>query len=415
MTSTKKICVVGLGYVGLPLAIEFAKYFDVVGYDVCEERVHVLNSHRDPNGEVDSQALRSCTANWTADKAAIAGCDVFVVTVPTPVDDDNQPDLMPIMCASKLVGSVLQAGGLVIYESTVFPGCTETVCKPILEDCSALVHGVDFYLGYSPERVNPADKVNTISTITKVVSGCCNESTDIVEALYDSIIEAGTYRASSIKVAEAAKITENIQRDVNIALMNELSSVFNALDVDTFEVIKAASSKWNFIPFRPGLVGGHCIGVDPYYLISHANKNGVETPLMASARSVNEAVVGRVVSHVKKVGELTCKSKPRVLLMGLTFKEDCPDLRNSKSIVLAESLSEFSELHVMDPFVDENMFETLEVVSDFSGAPYDCIIISVLHKNFLSIDPPYLREALTPNGHVLDLLNGFSSIKDFSL
>ncbi|NRA15631.1 MAG: nucleotide sugar dehydrogenase [Oceanospirillaceae bacterium] len=408
----KKICVVGLGYVGLPLAIEFAKCYEVIGYDISSERVAFLDQHRDPNGEVSSDLLRESTARWSSLEADIAGSDIFIVTVPTPVDSSNNPDLSFLVSASRLVGSFLTSGGLVIYESTVFPGCTEEVCKPILESVSGLTHGQDFYLGYSPERVNPADRINTISKITKVVSGCCEQSSDMVDSLYQAIIEAGTYRAPTIKVAEAAKITENIQRDVNIALMNELSSVFNELDIDTFEVIKAASSKWNFIPFRPGLVGGHCIGVDPYYLIKHAANHDIATPLMTSARQVNEAVVGRVVSRVNR---LFPNRKPNILLMGLTFKEDCPDLRNSKAVLLAERLSVCSNVHAMDPFVGESVSDKYEIVSDFSGAPYDCVIISVLHSNFLSLDPNFIRELVLPQGKVFDLLNGFPTIKDYSL
>lgn len=410
--NTKKICVVGLGYVGLPLAVEFGKYFDVIGYDVSVDRVDVLKQHRDPNGEVPSDFLRESTARWSSTEDEIAGSDVFIVTVPTPVDESNHPDLHCLKDASELVGRFLKPGGLVIYESTVFPGCTEEVCKPILEEASGLKHGQDFYLGYSPERVNPADKVNTISKITKVVSGCCNESAKIVEGLYERVIEAGIHKASTIQVAEAAKITENIQRDVNIALMNELSTVFNELNIDTFEVLKAASSKWNFIPFRPGLVGGHCIGVDPYYLMARASERGIETPVMTSSRSVNEAVVERVVKRVK---QLEFGHKPRVLLMGLTFKEDCPDLRNSKSMVLADKLAEISDLHAIDPYVEGQISEQYEMVVDFSNAPYDCIIVSVRHKHFSNIQPDFLREVLSQQGKVFDLLNLYPSIKDYSL
>ena len=411
MTS-KKICIVGLGCVGLPLAIEFAKYFDVVGYDISGDRVRILNQHRDPNGEVEASELQASNAVWTSTPEDIKGSDVFIVTVPTPVDNNNQPDLTCLEDASRLVGSFLANGGLVVYESTVFPGCTEEVCKPILEKESGLRHGSDFYLGYSPERVNPADKVNTVSKITKLISGCCEESTHMVESLYNRVIEAGTYRASSIQVAEAAKITENIQRDVNIALMNELSTVFNKLDIDTFEVIKAATSKWNFIPFRPGLVGGHCIGVDPYYLIYRAAELEVETPLMNSSRMVNEAVVDRVINQVK---QLNVDGNPNVLLMGLTFKENCPDLRNSKSIVLAEKLAAISNLKAIDPFVKNQISDLYEIVNDFSGAPYDCVIISVRHKHFTNIQPNVLRGLLTDKGQVFDLLNLFPSIKDYSL
>lgn len=410
--SKNKICVVGLGYVGLPLAIELANCYDVIGYDISSERVSDLSKNIDPNGEVASDVLKNSTACWSSNKEDLTGNDIFIVTVPTPVDFNNNPDLSYLISASDLVGSYLKSGGLVIYESTVFPGCTEEVCKPVLENASGLIHGQDFYLGYSPERVNPADRINTISKIVKVVSGCCEKSGDMVSSLYSRIIEAGTYRAPTIKVAEAAKITENIQRDVNIALMNELSSVFNKLDVDTFEVIKAASSKWNFIPFRPGLVGGHCIGVDPYYLIKHAADHNIETPVMTSARQVNEAVVNRVVNRVK---HLDLNRKPNILLMGLTFKEDCPDLRNSKSVLLANNLSICANVHAMDPFVESAISDKYKIVNDFSGAPYDCVIISVLHSNFLNLDPKFIRELVLPKGKVFDLLNGFPSIKDFSL
>lgn len=411
MVNTQKICVIGLGYVGLPLAIEFSKYFKVIGYDLSEERIHTLNQCIDPNGEVDSKTLKNSSAVWSSNPEVMDESDVFIITVPTPVDKNNQPDLSCLESASELVGRALKPGGLVVYESTVFPGCTEDFCRPILEKSSGLIHGKHFYLGYSPERVNPSDKVNTVSKITKVVSGCCDESTDLVDSLYQKIIEAGTFRASSIKVAEAAKVTENIQRDVNIALMNELSIVFDQLDIDSFEVIHAASSKWNFIPFRPGLVGGHCIGVDPYYLIARAAELNVNTPLMNSARMINEAVVERVVAKVKSL----FSGRPRVLLMGLTFKEDCPDLRNSKSIVLANKLSECADVQAIDPYVKRQTSGTYSTVDDFSGGPFDCIIISVRHKNFIDIQPEFIRELLTPEGKVFDLLNAFPSIKDYSL
>jgi len=412
MVNVKKVCVVGLGYVGLPLAIEFAKHYTVVGYDVSEERVSILNQNRDPNGEVSERSLQESNAIWSSTIEVIDGCDVFIVTVPTPVDKNNQPDLSYLEKASLLVGNALKKGGLVIYESTVFPGCTEEFCKPILETISNLKHGQDFYLGYSPERVNPADKVNTVSKIVKVVSGCCVDSAEIVDNIYSKVIDAGTFKATSIKVAEAAKVTENIQRDVNIALMNELSSVFNQLDIDTYEVIRAASSKWNFIPFRPGLVGGHCIGVDPYYLIAKAAKENISTPLMKSAREINESVVDRIVS---KVMSLPLERKPKILLMGLAFKEDCPDLRNSKAMSLAYKLAGFTDLHAMDPYVGKQISESYKMVEDFSEAPYDCIIVAVKHKHFVGLQPELVRNLLTSNGQIFDLLNTFPSIKDYSL
>lgn len=412
MIKMEKICVIGLGYVGLPLAVEFAKYYNVTGYDISEERVAVLNKGLDPNAEVESSQLQQSSAKWTSGPESISDADCYIITVPTPVDADNKPNLSYLDSASRLVGGVLKKGAVVVYESTVYPGCTEEFCKPILEQVSGLKHGEDFYLGYSPERVNPSDKVNTVSKIVKVVSGCCDSSANAIDEMYARVIDAGTFLASSIKVAEAAKVTENIQRDVNIALMNELSRVFNKLDIDTFEVIDAASSKWNFIPFRPGLVGGHCIGVDPYYLISKAEEEGIDTPLMSSARLTNEAVVDRVVEKIK---ELSGSEKPKILQLGLTFKEDCPDFRNSKSMLLAEKLIKVAQLDVMDPYADKQVASPFSVVENFSNAPYDFVIISVRHKHFLDLDSSFIRELVTENGRVFDLLNVFPEVKDYSL
>lgn len=411
MANAQTVCIIGLGYVGLPLAIEFSKHFNVIGYDVSEKRIETLKRYEDPNREVDASTLKETKAIWTAEPEGIKDCNVFIITVPTPVNEQNEPDLSCLAQASELVGRFLKKGDLVVYESTVYPGCTEEYCKPILEQISGLIHGPDFYLGYSPERVNPSDKKNTVSNITKVVSGCSEQSADIVDALYQRIIRAGTFKASSIKVAEAAKITENIQRDVNIALMNELSTVFNQLDIDSFDVIKAASSKWNFIPFRPGLVGGHCIGVDPYYLISKAAQEGIATPLMSSARKVNEMVVDRIVNKVKQSFDPGSK----ILLMGLTFKEDCPDLRNSKSIALANELAEYAELHAIDPYVKHSISDRYKVVENFSQAPYDCIIISVRHENFMAIQAQSIKALVKPDGEIFDLLNAFPLVKDYSL
>lgn len=411
MKEINSICVVGLGYVGLPLAIELAKYYEVTGYDIKEARVQSIESNIDPNGEVPTKKLSEAIVTWTSDPNCIKGNDVYIVTVPTPVNQDNIPDLSFVVDASRTIGAVMKSGSIVVFESTVFPGCTEEVCKPTLEEASGLTHGEHFYLGYSPERINPADKTNTLATIKKIVSGCCDDSAEIIEHIYSQIITAGVYRASSIKVAEASKVTENIQRDVNIALINELSTVFNKLGIDTFEVLEAARTKWNFMPFRPGLVGGHCIGVDPYYLISRAQQVGVTTHLMSSARQVNESVVQRVVDNVKKC---ISEKNPKVLLMGLTFKENCPDIRNSKSIELGRRLTEFSVVDAMDPFVDDVQMAGMNIVNNFSNQPYDCVIISVHHSSFMSIDPEHFRSILSKDGLVFDLLNGFPSIKDYS-
>lgn len=411
MKKNHSICVVGLGYVGLPLTIELARHFKVTGYDISKKRVESIKLKIDPNGEVSTKDFEGVNVLWTHELSEIVDNNIYIVTVPTPVDSKKNPDLSHIINASEAIGNILKAGDLIIYESTVYPGCTEGICMQTLEKVSGLKHGVDFFLGYSPERINPADKTNSITTIKKIVSGCCEKSTNLVESIYSKIIDAGVHRASSIKVAEAAKVTENIQRDVNIALMNELSTIFNVLEIDTYDVLAAASTKWNFIPFKPGLVGGHCIGVDPYYLISKAKNEGVDTPVLSSARYVNEHVVDRV---IQKVRENFKNRTPKVLLMGLTFKENCSDTRNSKSIELGKRLQDFCSVHAIDPFVDSDSLNGLDIVNGFSDAPYDCIIISVMHRTFKNIDPDYLKSILCEDGLIFDLLNGFPDIKDYS-
>ncbi len=402
-----RIGVIGLGYVGLPLAVEFGKQYDTTGFDIREERIAELRRGRDHTLETEPKELRAAKRlRFTADLRELKRCQVFIVTVPTPIDEHKQPDLTPLERASDSVGKVLKRGDIVIYESTVYPGCTEEICVPILERVSGLQFNRDFFAGYSPERINPGDRQHRLPTIRKVTSGSTTEVARFVDKLYASIITAGTHAASSIKVAEAAKVIENTQRDVNIALINELAMIFNRLGIDTQEVLEAAGSKWNFLPFRPGLVGGHCIGVDPYYLTHKAQQIGYHPEMILAGRRINDNMALYVAGEVVRL--MTAKrihvKSSRVLVMGLAFKENCPDLRNSKVADVVRELGKYgAAVDVWDPWVNakEARHEYgIKLVSKPARSQYDGIVIAVAHREFLAMKPAELRR-LAKRKHVI--------------
>ena len=351
------LAVIGLGYVGLPIALEFAKKIKVVGFDINPDRVKMMQNHVDPSNELTSSDFEGCDITFTSNLEDLGNVKFFVVAVPTPIDSSKEPNIRPLISASETVGKVLKKGDYVVYESTVYPGCTEEDCIPVLENLSGLIFKEDFKVGYSPERINPGDKVNTLSSIIKVSSGCDKESAEEIAKVYELVVSAGVHRASSIKVAEAAKIIENTQRDVNIALINELSMIFNKMNINTYEVLEAAGTKWNFLKFSPGLVGGHCIGVDPYYLTHKAKELGFHAQIINSGRAMNDAMgayVGRTVAK-KVIAAGTPMKEARVLVMGATFKEDVSDIRNSKVVDVINELKSFScHVEVVDPHADSD-------------------------------------------------------------
>ena len=384
-----KLAIIGLGYVGLPLAVEFGKQRPVIGFDINQSRINALREGHDSTLEVSDQELKqACLLSYSADTADLEAANVYIVTVPTPIDEHKQPDLTPLRKASETIGKTLKHGDIVIYESTVYPGATEEECIPVLERVSGLVFNQDFFAGYSPERINPGDKEHRVTTIKKVTSGSTPEVADLVDALYNQIITAGTHKATSIKVAEAAKVIENTQRDLNIALINELAVIFNKMGIDTEAVLKAAGTKWNFLPFRPGLVGGHCIGVDPYYLTHKAQAIGYHPEIILAGRRLNDSMGAYVVSQLVK-----CMMKKRihvdgakVLIMGLTFKENCPDLRNTKVVDIVKELGEYNiEVDVYDPWVSaaEAQHEYgITPVKEPAVESYDGVVIAVGHNQF---------------------------------
>lgn len=408
-----KIGIVGLGYVGLPLAVLLAKKYRVVGFDINHTRVNQLNAGKDNTLEVSDDELKEvlqpndgnglvCSFN----AADMAQCTYYIVTVPTPVDKNNRPNLAALISASKTVGSVLKTGDIVIYESTVYPGVTEDECVPVLEHVSGLVFNRDFFAGYSPERINPGDKEHTVDKITKITSGSTPETAEKVDALYRSVISAGTHRAPSIKVAEAAKVIENSQRDINIAFVNELAKIFNLLDIDTHAVLEAASTKWNFLPFRPGLVGGHCIGVDPYYLAQKAQEAGYHPEIILAGRRVNDSMGGYVASQVVKLMIKTdvIVNGAKVLMLGITFKENCPDVRNTKIVDVVEALNDYGiTVDVYDPWANEEevMHEyNVQTTSVLPVSRYDAVILGVAHAQFKNLD---LKTLLNDKSIVYDV------------
>jgi len=392
-----RIAVIGLGYVGLPLAVEFAKKYPVIGFDINEPRIQELRQGKDSSLEVEPEELAAVSMTFTDQLEDIRGCNVYIVTVPTPIDDFKTPDLRPLISASRAVGQVIAKGDVVIYESTVYPGATEEDCIPVIEEISGLRFNQDFFAGYSPERINPGDKEHRVTTISKVTSGSTPEIADFVDDLYASIIVAGTHKASSIKVAEAAKVIENTQRDVNIALINELSLIFGKLGIDTEEVLKAAGTKWNFLPFRPGLVGGHCIGVDPYYLTHKAQAIGYHPAMILAGRRINDAMGSHVAGSVVKLmlqRGLTVNGG-RALIMGLTFKENCPDLRNTRvTDIIAELESYGMQVDVWDPWVSaeeaQHEYGITPVAAPDDGG-YEAIVVAVGHRQFGELGSQKIR------------------------
>ena len=395
----KKIAIIGLGYVGLPLAVEFGKYRDTLGFDINPTRIAELQSGQDHTLECSSEALHSAPhLHYSANAADLQAAQIFIVTVPTPVDQANRPDMTPLVKASETVGKVLKAGDIVIYESTVYPGATEEVCVPVLERLSGLKFNQHFYCGYSPERINPGDKVNTLTTIKKITSGSTPEVAEEVDQLYRQIIQAGTWKASSIKVAEAAKVIENSQRDLNIAFVNELSVIFDRIGIDTLEVLEAAGSKWNFLPFRPGMVGGHCIGVDPYYLTHKAEELGYHPQVILAGRRINDDMSRYAARNMVKYMLQNGIDVPRstVGVMGITFKENCPDIRNSKVADLVHELQHWGvNVVVSDPWADAEEVQheygiTLGSVS--TSSKVDALVVAVGHQEFREMPIPRLRE-----------------------
>lgn len=405
-----KLAVIGLGYVGLPLAVEFGKTRPVIGFDINQKRIKELNAGHDQTLEVDDEELKEANQlAFTAESNDLVACNVYIVTVPTPIDDHKRPDLTPLIKASETIGKTLKQGDIVVYESTVYPGATEEDCVPVLERVSGLTFNKDFYAGYSPERINPGDKEHRVTTIKKVTSGSTPEVAELVDALYRSIITAGTHKAESIQIAEAAKVIENTQRDLNIALINELAVIFNKLNIDTEAVLRAAGTKWNFLPFRPGLVGGHCIGVDPYYLTHKAQSIGYHPEIILAGRRLNDGMGAYVVSQLVKamLKKRIHVEGARVLVMGLTFKENCPDLRNTRVIDIVKELAEYNiEVDVYDPWVS-----TSEAQHEYAITPietpeqgkYDGVILAVGHHQFKKLGAEGIRTLAKPVGVVYDL------------
>ncbi|MEX0811246.1 MAG: nucleotide sugar dehydrogenase [Chitinophagales bacterium] len=415
-----KLAVIGLGYVGLPIALEFAKKISVIGFDINAKRVEMMKKNIDPSCELESEAFENTDIEFTADPADLKEATFFIVAVPTPVDEHKVPDLTPVLSASKGIGKVLKKGDYVVYESTVYPGCTEEDCLPILEEESGLKLNKDFKLGYSPERINPGDKEHTLPNIIKVVSGSDAESLDVIAKVYEIVVKAGVHRAPEIKVAEAAKIIENTQRDLNIALMNELSKIFDKVGINTYDVLEAAGTKWNFLRFFPGLVGGHCIGVDPYYLTYKANELGYKSEVILSGRRINDSmgeyVAKNVVQKIIKAGKPVAKSK--VLVMGATFKENVTDIRNSKVVDVINELKSYSvNVEVTDAYANSEEVETeygYKLISKI-GKGYDAVVVAVNHDKYLDLDEAYFKSIMTPKGILVDIKGIYrGKIKDLT-
>jgi UDP-N-acetyl-D-glucosamine/UDP-N-acetyl-D-galactosamine dehydrogenase len=404
-----KIGVIGLGYVGLPLSILLAKKFSVVGFDTAQERIADLRAFRDRTREVESSTLVQTKARFSNDPQDLAECNFYIVTVPTPIDDAKRPNLRPLLSACRTIGNVLSPGDVVVFESTVYPGATEEECVPVIAEVSGLVFNQDFVVGYSPERINPGDKTHTIDKIVKVTSGSTPEAADLIDRVYASVITAGTYRAATIKVAEAAKVIENTQRDVNIALVNELSNLFHKLNIDTLSVLAAAQTKWNFLPFRPGLVGGHCVGVDPFYLTHKAQQAGHHPEIILAGRRINDLMGEVVASRFVRllIGRGVNIATARLLILGFTFKENCPDIRNSRVIDVVTGLREYGcEVDIHDPWADAAEVADqygLALLSDIAPRVYDGVIMAVAHDEYRALGIKGIRAALKPNAPVFDV------------
>ncbi|MGA7539171.1 MAG: Vi polysaccharide biosynthesis UDP-N-acetylglucosamine C-6 dehydrogenase TviB [Steroidobacteraceae bacterium] len=413
-----RIGIVGLGYVGLPLAVEFGKHFDTVGFDIKPHRIAELARGRDSTLEVSRAELKSATRlSFSTDLESLKRCHVLIITVPTPIDEYKRPDLTPLVKASETVGKALRKGAVVVYESTVYPGCTEEICVPILERESGLKFNRDFFVGYSPERINPGDKEHRLTSIRKVTSGSTLEAAEFIDKLYASIIKAGTHRASSIKVAEAAKVIENTQRDVNIALINELALIFNRLGLDTEEVLNAAGTKWNFLPFRPGLVGGHCIGVDPYYLTHKAQEIGYHPEMILAGRRLNDNMALYVAGEIIKL--TTAKrihvKGARVLVLGVTFKENCPDIRNSKVIDVVRELEKYgAEVDIYDPWADAEECRHeygVRPIRTLAARRYEVAVVAVAHRQFRELGAEGVRRLCKKNHVLYDIKHVFPAAK----
>lgn len=414
----KKISVIGLGYVGLPIALEFAKQVPVVGFDIKDDRVEMMKNSIDPSNELTADDFKNRDIEFTANPSDLSECHFHIIAVPTPIDEHKMPDLTPVLKASETIGKILKKGDYVIYESTVYPGCTEEDCVPILEKLSGLKYMEDFKVGFSPERINPGDKIHTLTSIKKVTSGCDPESAENIAKVYEMVIKAGVHRASSIKVAEASKIIENTQRDVNIALMNELSMIFNIMDINTFEVLEASGTKWNFLNFIPGLVGGHCIGVDPYYLLHKAKELGYHARMINSGRAINDGMGSYVAEQTVK--QIIAKGKEitnsKVLVLGMTFKEDVTDIRNSRVIDILEELDKYNVAYdVIDPYADHEEVEAeygIKLVSNH-GDSYDACIVAVNHKEYIELKEDFFKNIMGEKGIILDIKGIFrDKIKD---
>ena len=403
-----KLAVIGLGYVGLPIALEFAKKISVIGFDIKEDRVEMMNNKIDPSRELASESFDGCDIRFTANIEDLREANFYIIAVPTPIDDHNLPDLTPVLKASETVGKVLKEGDYVVYESTVYPGATEEDCVPVLEKESGLKYIEQFKVGFSPERINPGDKVNTLTTIVKVSSGCDEESAENIAKVYELVIKAGVHRASSIKVAEASKIIENTQRDINIAFMNELSIIFNRMNINTFEVLEAAGTKWNFLKFFPGLVGGHCIGVDPYYLTHKAKQLGYHAQMINSGRFINDSMGGYVAKQIVKKLVKAEKNvqESKILIMGITFKENVSDIRNSKVVdVYRELLSYGVSVDVMDPYADsEEVKEEYQFdLTKEAAKDYDVVIAAVSHDKYVHLEEDYFKSITSENALFVDI------------
>ena len=419
-----KLALIGLGYVGLPIALEFAKKIKVVGFDINQKRVDMMKNQIDPSDELVASDFEGCDIEFTTDIEDLKECTFFIVAVPTPIDESKEPNIKPLLGASTTVGKALKKGDYVVYESTVYPGCTEDDCIPVLEEVSGLKWKEDFNVGYSPERINPGDKVHTLASIVKVSSGDTPESSEHIAKTYELVVDAGVHRASSIKVAEAAKIIENTQRDVNIALINELSIIFGRMGINTYEVLEAAGTKWNFLKFSPGLVGGHCIGVDPYYLTHKAKQLGYHAKIINSGRYVNDTMgfyVGK--QTVKKIlakGKSIIDS--RILVMGATFKEDVSDIRNSKVVDVVKEIESYScKVEIVDPHASSDDYQEeygYAITTEITGK-YDAVIVAVNHKEYCSLDEAYFKSIMTDKGVFVDLKgiykNKFADLDYWSL
>ena len=417
-----KIGIIGLGYVGLPLAVEFAKYFQTIGFDISIDRINEITRGYDSTLEITSEEIKSVQSNNTnsglivTDKFSdLKSSNFIIVTVPTPINDNNNPDLSFLKKASEIVGSVIKKNDIVVYESTVYPGLTEEYCIPIIEEKSKLKYNKDFFAGYSPERINPGDKIRTLTNIKKITSGSNPEVAEFIDQVYATIIKAGTYKASSIKVAEAAKVIENSQRDINIAFVNELAKIFNKMDIDTNEVLDAANTKWNFLDFRPGLVGGHCIGVDPYYLASKSIELGLNPKIILGGREVNDSMSRHIADDIKNllISKGTKIESCSILILGITFKENCPDIRNSKVFDLIDHLKAFkTKITIYDPYVDVMMIKknfNLDVETTYPDKNFDLIVLAVPHKKFKNIDFKLIKQDSTL---IYDIKNFVGKIAD---